>query len=252
VDSLALRVLAGGFLSAAVAFVARRRAALTDSGAWAAAIVGTVLVLAGWRWLALVGVFFVTSSVLTRLEPARRDDAWSRDRAGRRWQQVAANGGVAAFTAAVSAMTAWPPGFGIAAGAIAAATADTWATELGRWSRMPPRLITNGKSVAPGASGGMTIIGTVGSVAGAGVIAAVALALCGAPPAGAGASAPRLAWAAWIAVAGVTGSLLDSLLGATVENRWRWLDNDRVNLAATAWGAAVMLYVTARGALALR
>jgi uncharacterized protein (TIGR00297 family) len=236
-------------VSAAVAFFARRRSALTDSGAWAAAVVGTLLMLAGWPWLALVGVFFVTSSLLTRLEPAHREGMSSRDRAGRRWQQVAANGGLAALTAAASALTGWTQGFGVAAGAIAAATADTWATEVGRWSRTGPRLITTGKPVAPGASGGVTAAGTLGSAAGAILIAALASLLYGTPHA-AGASS-RVVWAAWIAVAGITGSLLDSLLGATVENRWRWLQNDAVNVVATAWGAGLMLYITTRANVGL-
>lgn len=250
-ESLGFRLVAGGFLSGAVAFAAHRRAALTRSGAWVAAVTGTVLALAGWTWLALVGVFFITSSILTRLEAPGRGRA-SRDRAGRRWQQVAANGGVAALAAAVYALTGWPQAFGAAAGAIAAATADTWATEVGRWSPTAPRLITTGKPVAPGVSGGITVAGTLASAAGALLIASVSLALDGPPHAGAAASNTRLAWTAWIAAAGLTGSFLDSVLGATVEGRWPWLDNDAVNVAATAWGAALVLCVATPGILGSR
>jgi uncharacterized protein (TIGR00297 family) len=226
-----VRVVAGGLLSAGVAFAAHRRAALTVSGAWAAAIVGTLLVLAGWRWLVLVGVFFVTSSILTHLKGRRR----SGDTTGRRWQQVAANGGIAALAAVAYASTGWPPAFAVAAGSIAAATADTWATEVGRWTRAVPRLITTGRPVPPGTSGGVTVLGTAATVCGALLIAAVALVLDRAT------MRHGTAWAIWIAVAGVSGSLFDSLLGATIEERVRWLDNDAVNVAATAWGAAVML-----------
>jgi uncharacterized membrane protein len=35
--------------------------------------------------------------------------------------------------------------------------------------------------------------------------------------------------------------LLDSLLGATVEGRMRWINNSMVNLLATTWGAGVVL-----------
>lgn len=247
---LTIRVVAGGILSAGVAAAAYRRSALTLSGAWAAVGMGTILVIAGWNWLALVGVFFVTSSIFTRLEPggAARLEApalpacRSNDVAGRRWQQVLANGGIASLAAAVYAVTGWPQAFGVAAGAIAVATADTWATEAGRWSRTPPRLITTRRPVAPGASGGVTTAGTLASVAGAILIAAMSLALDGIPRAGG--LGPRLVWAGWIAVAGVTGSLFDSVLGATVESRWRWFDNEVVNVAATTWGAALMLYAT--------
>jgi uncharacterized protein (TIGR00297 family) len=241
VESFLARGIGGGFLSAAVAFAAYRRAALTRSGAWAATVIGVILVLAGWRWLALVGAFFVTSSILTRLESPAPATRRSTDRAGRRWQQVVANGGIAAAAATVSALAAWPQGFGVAAGAIAAATADTWATEGGRWSSAPPRLITTGRSVSPGVSGGVTAAGTLASVAASLFIAAVALALGAVPHAGATGGA-GLAMAGWIAVAGLTGSLFDSVLGATVEGRWPWLDNDMVNVFATAWGAAITLF----------
>jgi uncharacterized membrane protein len=43
--------------------------------------------------------------------------------------------------------------------------------------------------------------------------------------------------------AGISGMMLDSLLGATVEGRIRWVNNSMVNLLATAWGAGVVLAV---------
>jgi len=43
--------------------------------------------------------------------------------------------------------------------------------------------------------------------------------------------------------AGISGMMLDSLLGATVEGRMRWVNNSMVNLLATAWGAGVVLAV---------
>jgi len=239
----AVRIVAGVALSAGVAAIASWRAALTRSGAWAAAVTGTILVLAGWRWLALVGVFFITSSVLTRLEAPAGATRRSGDRGGRRWRQVAANGGIAAAAAAVYAITGWPQGFAVAAGAVAAATADTWATELGRWSQTPPRLITTGRPVTPGTSGGVTLIGTLASLTGATFIASTAIILSGVTPAAGAGMSGRLLWGVSIALAGVTGSMLDSVLGATVEGRWSWLDNDAVNITATAWAAAVMLLV---------
>lgn len=240
-ESLVIRGISGGLLSAVVAFTAYRRSALTRSGAWAAAVMGAVLALAGWRWLAPVGAFFITSSILTRLEAPGGAARRSTDRGGRRWQQVASNGGIAALCAAVAAVTGWPRGFGVAAGAVAAATADTWATEIGRWNRTAPRLITTGRPVEPGASGGVTAAGTVASLAGSLFIAAIAFALESAPAGRAGA-AHHIGWAAWIAAGGITGSLFDSVLGATLEGRVPSLNNDTVNLAATAWGATLVFF----------
>ncbi len=239
-----LQVAAGAAGSGLVAVQAHRLGALTRSGAWAAAVCGTVLWGAGgWTWAALVLVFFATSSALTRLE-ARPHGRGRRslDRLGRRWDQVAANGGVAALAAVAHGLTGSPLAFLAGAGAVAAATADTWATELGRLSPAPPRLITTRARVPHGTSGGMTPLGTLGSVAGALLIGGMAALLqAGAARTAGGAGLRPAHLAGAVAAAGFSGSLLDSLLGATVEGRWRWAGNSAVNLAATAWGAAAAL-----------
>lgn len=230
-----LRLLAGAVISGIVAAGAARLNALTPSGVWAAGVVGAVLFAGGgWSWLVLVGTFFVSASALTFWTPpgARSADR-SLDRAGRRWDQVAANGGIATLIAAIHGLSGWPLSFGVAAGAVAAAAADTWGTEIGRWSARPPRLITSGVPVPRGASGGVTVMGTLGELGGALTVAAVAALLAGQPSPG------RLF--VTTAVAGFSGALLDSVLGATIENRLRWVDNSVVNLLATGWGAAVVL-----------
>jgi len=216
---------------------------LAPGGVAAALAVGAAVAWGyGWRGLVVLFAFFLSGSLLTQLAERRAPRRTAR--------QVIANGGVAAVAAWLGA---WPA----AVGAIAAATADTWATELGAFSPIAPRLITTGARVTRGASGGITALGTIGGVAGAAVIAALSQLV---RPRGA---APGSA--ALIAAAGVAGMLGDSLLGATVQAKyecptcdarfershtvchepvrltrgWRWLDNDGVNLAATLVGAAV-------------
>lgn len=216
---------------------------LTRGGLVAACAVGAGVTWGlGWRGFALLAVLLLSGSLLTQLAERRGPRRTAR--------QVLANGGVAAVAALVGSWSA-------AAGAIAAATADTWATEIGAFSPFPPRLITSGRVVTRGTSGGITVLGTLGGVAGALLMAALAIAF------GVGDAAPgRLAV---IATAGVAGMLADSLLGASAQARfecpacdarfergstvchepvrlargWRWLDNDGVNLAATVCGAAV-------------
>jgi uncharacterized protein (TIGR00297 family) len=166
---------------------------------------------------------------------------------------VLANGGIAAVCAALAP---WHPAAALAfAGALAAAAADTWSTEVGGRSRQVPLLITTLQPVAPGTSGGVTPLGSAGGIAGAFLVAAVALAVGLADARG----------ALLVGLAGATGGLWDSLLGATVQARWRcascgalveerahgcaapltlergwpWMTNDAVNLAATTWGAAL-------------
>src|SRR5512142_3414403 len=118
------------------------RAWLTPTGVVAAAAVGAATTLGtGWRGLALLAVFFVSSSALTR-------------GGGRRTaSQVFANGGIAAVAALLSLLgRAWLPAF---AGALAAAAADTWATEIGSRSSATPRLVTSAGPGPPGPSGGV-------------------------------------------------------------------------------------------------
>jgi uncharacterized protein (TIGR00297 family) len=217
---------------------------LTPDGLAAALGVGAAVYWGlGWRGAALLLAFFVSGSLLTQLATGR---------GGRRnARQVIANGGAAALGALLGS---WPA----AAGALAAAAADTWATELGTFSPVAPRLLTTRERVTRGTSGGVTALGTAGGIGGALAMGALAHLL---PPPGA---APGIAG---VATAGIAGMLADSLLGATGQGLyecgacaarseradtichepvrlirgWRWLDNDAVNLAATLVGACVGL-----------
>ncbi len=161
--------------------------------------------------MVLLLAFFVLSTLLSRRGTARNE------------RQVIANGGIAAL-AALAGNWLW------FAGALAAANADTWATEIGSHSRTPPRLIISGRRVPAGTDGGITVLGTAGGIAGAGLVAGLSYLL-----------GQRSGVA--IAVAGIVGMLVDSLLGATVQGKVRWMDNDVVNLAATLTGAACAVLI---------
>jgi uncharacterized protein (TIGR00297 family) len=219
---------------------------LTRDGLVAALCVGAAVGWGlGWRGLLVLLAFFFSGSLLTQLAGGPGGQRTAR--------QVLANGGVAAGAALVGGSEAWS----LAVAALAAATADTWATEIGSFSPWAPRLVTTWASVPAGTSGGITALGTLGGIAGAVGMAWLATDL---DPRG----IPRGS-AALVIVAGITGMVVDSLLGATAQGEfecpacagrterggavchepvvlikgWRWLDNDGVNLAATLAGAAV-------------
>ena len=103
-------------------------------------------------------------------------------------------------------------GLPIFVGAMAAVTADTWATEIGVLSASPPRLITTLRPVAAGTSGGITPLGTLAALAGGVFIGVSAwlLAALGGQPGG-------VLLLAVGSVVGVVSALFDSLLGATVQ-----------------------------------
>lgn len=215
---------AGLVLAAAVATLAWRARSLTVDGAVAAAAIGGIVVGAGGWWLGtLLVLFFVTSSGLSRLRATRQaqrtGDAIIRRGSRRDAVQVLANGGAATLGALLFALTGaevWVLG---AVCGIAAANADTWSTEIGRWAGRTPRLITTGRVVAPGTSGGVTVPGTSAAIAGAGLIAlgsAVGIAAGWlALPFGLG---PALLT---VTVAGFAGALIDSVFGATVQRVYR-------------------------------
>lgn len=230
--SWGLSLLLGGVLSLAVAAGARAAGALTRGGAGAAVVVGTVVFgFGGWPAAALLLTFFGTSSLLTRWHAERKSHP--EHRRGRDAGQVLANG-LAASILAVWAGIAPAAGVWTAfAAALAASTADTWATEVGMLTPSPPRLITTWRPVARGTSGGVTAQGTLAGILGAAVIAALGALLLGTPP-----------WVVWLA--GGVAMLVDSVLGATVEQRAAWVTNDVVNFTMTAVGATLAALLAMR------
>ena len=160
------QLLFGLLLAVIIAFVAYRAHSLSRSGALAALVLGTVIFgLGGFGWAVLLLGFFISSSLLSRLFKRRKaafDEKFSKGSRRDAWQ-VAANGGTAGLMVLLHVLfpgAAWP--WLAFAGSLAAANADTWATELGVLSRTAPRLITTGKKVERGTSGGVSLGGTAG------------------------------------------------------------------------------------------
>jgi len=266
VVAFAQRFAVGGIIAAAIAWVGYRTRALTLSGSIAAVIVGALTFSFGGPLVAAaVIIFFITGSTLSRAHTATADQArvLAPKGAQRDAAQVVANGGVATACAIVGGVTALyglphASRFLIAAVcAIAAASGDTWSTEIGALASGPARLITNMKPVDAGTSGGVTFLGTIAAPLGGAIVGLAGLA-----------RPDILALPWWIvicAIAGLIGSIFDSLLGATIQGMWQcsrcahtvearvhaacgaqctlvrgqsWLDNDGVNGIMTLVGAS--------------
>lgn len=265
-EPFTVRLLLGIGLGMAIGGLAAWRGLLSRGGAVAAAAVGAVVfTFGGWAWAVLLILFFITSSLLSRYREERKAEAASRLAKGSRRDagQVLANGGWVALLALWQGWQSADRLFLAAVGALAAVTADTWATELGLLSPTPPRLITTRETVPPGTNGGVTVLGLLAAATGAfliGFVAGLLVLLGGAPVM----FAPgRLSIVA--GVAGLTGAVVDSLLGATVQHTrwcplcneeterdvhtcgaathpwrgWPWLDNDAVNALASVAGSLV-------------
>lgn len=243
-------------VSAAVSAAGWRSGALRTDGALSSTALGaTILDRLSWRGGVVLGVFFVSSSALSRV--ARGHDVAARG-SRRDIVQVLANGGVAGAAALASSLIGERGALTMAAGSLAAATADTWATEIGSTSPDVPRMLVSRRPAPPGTSGAVTARGLSGAIAGAVLLGTVTYAVRR-PTSG------RVRSAVAVAVAGVTGSLVDSLLGEMVQER-RWCErcqkatearvhrcgerttmtggvpgvtNDVVNIACTVVGAVV-------------
>ncbi len=216
--SAAGRAGAGAVLAVVVAGAARLSGSLTRSGFIAAVVLGAVTAAAGWRWAVLLIMYFVASTLVSRHGRVRKAALTLGIVAkggGRDAAQVVANGGVYGAAAIASlVMThaglaqeslAWG-----AVGSIAASAADTWATELGVLFGGTPVLIGTRTAVRHGTSGAVTWGGTLGALMGAAFVGIVAT-MTGFS-AGAGLAS---------VASGFAGSVADSLLGATVQER-RW------------------------------
>ena len=258
--------LVGGFcLSLLIGLTGYRRGALSESGVIGALVTGTLIFgLGGWEWGILLIAFFVSSSLLSFYRSADKEALAEKFAKGHRRDlgQALANGGLAAALATGSLLYTHKMWFIACVGALAAVNADTWATELGVLSRRPPRMITTGRQVEVGTSGGITWHGNMAALGGAFLIGAtsgLSLMLLGE-----GWQSAAMSLIAGT-VGGMAGALADSLLGATVQaiywcdtchketertihrcgrqtrlhRGWRWLNNDAVNFLASVAGALV-------------
>jgi uncharacterized protein (TIGR00297 family) len=266
-----LRLLTGLVLSAIIALAAHRRGALTAGGAAGAIAVGTIIfAFGGWVWGLVLIAFFTLSSLLSRYRQAYKRELADKFHKGaqRDLGQVLANGGLAAL---LSLLYHSHPTLALLAafmGAMATVNADTWGTEIGVLSPVPPRLIISGRGVPTGTSGGVTLLGTAASTLGALFIGLLGYLLVCLEAMLKGTNALSLAWIIPATLfSGLLGSLFDSLLGATVQGifycarcetetekevhgcglrtsqvrGWRWLNNDVVNFLSSACGALVAI-----------
>lgn len=260
-------------LATALAGGARFLRVLSLSGAIVGAVVGATALCVGGVPPAVGLVAFASSSALLGLAAHRLRHARTVS-SPRTAIQVLANGGVVAICAIFSR-------FGLAGlstrdwilvglGSLAACTADTWATEVGAMAPGPPRSILTFRPLRAGLSGGVTLTGLGASVAGSAFLVCMVALLW---PVGSVTLAwrPDIVEMLSIGWAGILASLLDSVLGAGLQRRYRcetcgepsdgpihcgaratatgglrWMTNDAVNLLASLAGAGATALLLTR------
>ena len=208
-------------------FITYYRKALDLFGSAVMIIMGIVIIFsAGTNWLLLIILFLVMSLVATRYSKKYKRSLGQFE--GRRTSKnVISNGVVACFMAAFGGY--YLPFVGGFIGAIATATADTLASEIGVLDQNP-RLITTFQKVDPGTNGAVSTLGTAVGICGAAIIGIASYFL--------GIMANPLIAITVAIISGTVGCFMDSILGALFENRGL-ITNEHVNLMATIVGALV-------------
>jgi uncharacterized protein (TIGR00297 family) len=207
---------------------------LTVAGAVTGGFVGLLAYQgAGYMGIGMLALFFLTATAATSWQMLKKQQigAGENNNGRRTAGQVIANGGVAALLGG----TAWHlPQYAVIiqlmmAGSLAAATADTLSSELGTLYGRRFYNIATFKKDLRGLDGVISVEGTLIGTAGAFLIAF--------------GYALSFGWSnniLWIVIAGTTGNLADSVMGATLERKNR-IGNNIVNFLNTLIGAMVCL-----------
>ena len=197
-------LLIWAIVSAIVFYGAYKFKSLSESGILSAYVMGIIIFgTGGFIWIVPILTFFVLSSTLSKL-PKTENILQKGSR--RDIIQVLANGGAATIISVINFYSPNDQLFILYLAAIAAATADTWASEIGLLSPWDPIHITKLKSVIKGTSGGISLLGTLGSVLGATVIGITGVQL-GLP----------VSLLGIIIFTGTAGGLVDSVLGGSIQ-----------------------------------
>lgn len=266
ISQFLIGVVLGVFI-AVVSFFARF---LDMKGSLATFFLASVIFgVGGWQWTVPMFVFFVSSSLLSKVGKQKKrvfESVFAKSDV-RDHGQVLANGGIGALLAVAQFMVPTTDFYPAYLGSVAAVTADTWGTEIGLLSKGKTYSVVSLAEVERGSNGGISSAGMTGVLLGAKVI------FLSTTPWVLGSFArsdwsPVVRYGLWIIVAGMLGSLVDSFLGATLQAEYqctvcgthtersvhcdspaklvggkKWMTNDAVNWCCAFTGAATMSFM---------
>ena len=247
-------------LAISIATVAKFFKLLTGSGSAAIFLLATIIFGFGqWKWTVPIFAFFLLSSILSKIRKSKNIEVekYFDKSSVRDYYQVFANGGLAGVLVIVNQFLKSELIYIVYVSSIAAVCADTWATEIGTFFSKRTYNILNFNPIEPGISGGVSFPGFIGAFLGAFMI-----------------GVSSINWVQFnfvyfvmvIVTSGIFGSLIDSILGASVQVRYlcpvcgietekyyhcsektiykkgsRWFTNDIVNLSAALSGGILCL-----------
>ena len=215
-------------ICAGITFSLRFRKLTVAGALTGACLAGLLYKGAGIGGIVMLAAFFIAGSAATAFGHSRKERLGIAEGQRTAWQ-VLANGGVAGMAGLLSWLhpeqaVLWQLA---AAASLASASADTLSSELGSiYGKSFYNILTFKKDTC-GLDGVVSLEGTLWGIAGSALIAILYIAFYG---------YSTLAY--WILLAGFTGNIADSILGASLERKG-WLQNDAVNLLNTLVAAGV-------------
>jgi uncharacterized protein (TIGR00297 family) len=226
------QVLAALVVTALFAALAYALGMVSRGGALGGFVVGTAIYYClGPQGFAILALFVVGGSLLTRLGYARKRHAGTAEAGGGRRgaRNAIANAGVAVACALLAASTSLDAFATAFVASLAAAFADTAESEVGQLYGRAPRLITNFSRVPPGTDGAVSLPGTLAGLAAATLTAALGLAL---------GLVEGPALVLLVALAAFLGTVVDSIVGAWAPR----VGNELTNVLCTLVAAVLAFF----------
>lgn len=225
----------------AIAAIAPKKL-LTPAGLIHAGILGVLLWgTLGWRGYLVMMVYFLVGSGVTRIGMAEKEAAGiAEKRAGARGPENVWGSALTGTICAIAAYLLTPTQpqlvpfllLGYAA-SISTKLSDTCASEVGKAYGKRTFLITTLQAVDRGTEGAVSLEGTIAGLIGSLVIAIAAFAV----------GLIDLTGIAICLIAAFVATNLESVIGATVQNKFDWLTNELVNIFNTLIGAGVAIAI---------
>jgi uncharacterized protein (TIGR00297 family) len=213
-------------------------------GAVVAGILGLIIwISGGWFPWILIGLFFLSGSIFSRLEASNVLVSAAKLGKPRDFIQVLSNGAVALFCMIWYGINRGELPFFLFCVSIAISTADTWSSSFGNWAGGKVVDIFNFRPLPVGISGGVSWQGTLAGLAGASMIGWLGFWWGGSKPLPIvmfgflGMLADSAIGSKWQARYHRHGKMLEdgpAVIGLVPEKGYKWLTNDLVNLLSNA------------------